>query len=279
MVENLIPQEGRRELSDSYKLRSKFWATSVCAHIVWIFIATQIHLEPKPLRPIYDEFIRRLERRAIVLRPPVVKKATATAETRVGKSIDPRGAAKSLRTIIATAPKAPASKQIVFSPVNLPEAKIDVPAPNMVSRVETILPPPPSKAKAKQFTAPTRSQQTVTPRNTEVNAALPDAQAVTATVNLAVGTALPKIAAKQFTPPPPSKQQPKQATPLNWRRTWRPRKPSTNRRRVPRCCQIRFHRRRRIRRSSSKHRQHPEAERVRRLGQRRSRKIWLPRSR
>jgi hypothetical protein len=214
MIEDLIPKEGRRELSNAYKLRSKFWATSVCAHIVWIFIATQIHLEPKPLRPIYDEFIRPLERRVLVYRPPV-KTATATPETRVGKSADARGAVKSPRTIIATAPKAQSNKQIIFKPVNLPEIKLDVPAPNVVARIETALPPPPPKVQAKQFTAPTRAQRP-TPQTIDVKATLPDAQAdATPLNNPRVSTAaLPKFAAKQFTPPPPSQRQPKAATPV-----------------------------------------------------------------
>jgi hypothetical protein len=216
MIVDLIPHDPpRRDLNASYQLRSRFWITSVVAHIAWVAVAVRIPLStPGSRRPIYDQFVRPLESRVLVYRPPK-KIAPAAPEKQVGNTPDPRGKLVAPRTVIATAPKAQSQKQIIWKPIDLPEIKMDVPAPTVVARVEAIPPPPPRLA-PKQFTPPPVSKSDPKLSPTEVTATLTNAPTVAVTVPVtSASKALlpppPKVAPKQFVPPPPSQSEPKLA--------------------------------------------------------------------
>jgi hypothetical protein len=217
MILALVPKDYQaRDLNSAYKLRSRFWATSICAHIVWVAIMVRIPLSSPSRRPIYDQFIRPMESKTLVYRPPK-KTAPAAPEKRVGQTPDPRGRIFSPRTVIATAPQAKSQKQIISTPVKLPDVKMDVPAPDIVARLETALPPPPPKAASKQFTAPPSQRAPKLVAQTEIaaNLNLPQIR-TTGEVPpevARIGTTLPpppKIAPKQFIPPP-SQRAPKLA--------------------------------------------------------------------
>ncbi|MEO5925008.1 MAG: energy transducer TonB [Bryobacteraceae bacterium] len=212
MISDLIPHDPpRRDLNASYPLRSRFWFGSVVAHILWVAVVVRIPLStPTSKRPIYDQFIRPLESRTLVYRPP--KKVPAAApEKQVGDTPDPRGKLIAPRTVIATAPKAQSQQQIIWKPVDAPEIKADVPAPTVVERIAALVPPPPKLA-PKQFTPPP-----VTRRDpklpTDITAALTNAPTLTVTpATPNTPRALPpppKVAPKQFTPPPVTKSDPK----------------------------------------------------------------------
>ncbi len=218
MILSLIPHDPpRRDLNASYKLRVRFWITSVSAHILWVAVAVRIPLStPDSKRPIYDQFIRPLQSKVLVYRPPK-KPAQAAPETQVGKSKEARGTFLAPRTAIATAKKAPSQKQIIWKPANVPELTIDSPAPTVVARIETTLPPPPPKASPKQFTPPELANSSTKPAPIEIAATLAAAPtiAVTSPTNAAAKALLPpppKIPPKQFTPPTQSQQQPKLPT-------------------------------------------------------------------
>ncbi len=218
MIVGLIPSDTpQRDLNSSYKLRSRFWLGSVIGHILWVSIVVRIPIvSTASKRPIYDQFIRPLESKILVYRPPK-KSAQAAPEKRVGDTPDPRGKIQAPQTIIATAPNAKSQKQIIWKPVNLPEIKTDVPAPTVVARVETALPPPPPKLAPKQFTPPPTAKADPKLANTEISATLTATPAVAVAQNnlpapKAILPPAPKTAPKQFTPPPPSQREPKLAT-------------------------------------------------------------------
>src|SRR5262245_48311546 len=129
MILSLIPQDPpRRDLNASYPLRVRFWATSICAHILWTIVAVHIPLStPSSKRPIYDQFIRPLESKILIYRPPR-KPEQAAPEKQVGKSKEARGTFIAPRTVIATAKKAQSQKQIVWTPTDTPEVTSDVPS-------------------------------------------------------------------------------------------------------------------------------------------------------
>lgn len=216
MIVDLIPRDPpRRDLNASYKLRGRFWLCSIVGHVVWTAVVIHIPLStPASKRPIFDQFIRPLESKVLIYRPPK-KVADAAPEKQVGKSEDPRGKLVAPRTVIATAKNATSQKQVIWKPVNLPEIKLDVPVPTVVARVETALPPPP-KIAPKQFTAPSAAKAAPKLNTPEITAALNAAAVVNfAQTAPAQPTALlpppPKVAPKQFVPPPPSERNPKLA--------------------------------------------------------------------
>jgi len=214
MIVDLIPHDPpRRDLNASYALRGRFWLTSVIGHILWVAIVVHIPLSAPPSkRPIYDEFIRPLESKVLIYRPKRV--VDAAPEKQVGRNPDPRGKLVAPRTAIATAEKAQSQKQLIWKPADLAEIKVDVPAPNVVARMEMALPPPPPKIAPKQFTTPKLVQQNRSVPTPEINATLNNAPSVAVANNLpASSTALlppaPKVAPKQFTAPTVAKQDPK----------------------------------------------------------------------
>lgn len=216
MIVDLIPRDPpRRDLNASYKLRGRFWLWSVIGHVVWTAVVIHIPLStPVSKRPIYDQFIRPLESKVLIYRPPK-KVAEAAPEKQVGKSAEPKGKLVAPRTVIATAKNAQSQKQVIWKPVNLPEIKVDVPAPTVVARVETALPPPP-KIAPKQFTAPSAAKDAPKANTPEITAALNGAPVVNVAqaappVPKALLPPPPKVAPKQFVPPPPSERDPKLA--------------------------------------------------------------------
>src|SRR6185436_19932790 len=99
MIVDLIPTDPpRRDLTSSYKLRGRFWLISVCSHVLWVIVAVHIPLSsPASRRPIFDQFIRPLESKVLIYRPPR-KIASAKPEKQVGRTPDPRGKIQAPRT-------------------------------------------------------------------------------------------------------------------------------------------------------------------------------------
>jgi hypothetical protein len=216
MIVDLIPRDPpRRDLNASYKLRGRFWLCSVTAHIAWVAVAVHIPLSaPNSKRPIYDQFIRPLESKVLIYRPPK-KVADAAPEKKLGESPDPKGKLVAPRTVIAAAKNARSKQQMIWKPVDLPELKVDVPAPTVVARIETALPPPPKLA-PKQFIPPSAAKNDPKLSTPEIKTALNDTPTVsvvqpTPSAPKAILPPPPKVAPKQFTPPPPSERQPKLA--------------------------------------------------------------------
>jgi hypothetical protein len=107
----------------------------------------------KPERPIYDELIRPQEHKIVYY--DFRKQVPDVAPVKpVGVGAEPRGAELSRQTIIANSPK-PKSKQVFIS-VPAPDIEIhqDLPAPLLVARMETSLPPPPPRPEPKKFVPP-----------------------------------------------------------------------------------------------------------------------------
>ncbi len=168
--------------------------------------------DPALRRPIYDELIRPEERKIVwynYRKPPL---PDVTAAKRIGTFPKPRGRELSKDAIIATAPHAKSSTQIIWRPVPKIEIRQDLPAPNLVLRSATSIPapPPPPRRELRKFVQPTvdgvhadhPNVSLLTP-NGDVNLA----QQNTARLEL-------PMARREFVPPPPSNRSARLTIPV-----------------------------------------------------------------
>ena len=141
-----------------YPLRVSSFFLSVLTHGLGIAALLFVSFPGgQPERPIYDEFIRPQEHKIVYY--DFRKQVPDVAPVKqVGVGPQPRGAELSEQAIIATSPK-PKSKQVFIS-VPAPDIEIhqDLPAPLLVARIETSLPPPPAPSEAEEICSAATAQ-------------------------------------------------------------------------------------------------------------------------
>jgi hypothetical protein len=183
-----------------YPLRVSSFFLSVGTHCLGIAALMFVSFPGgPPERPLYEEFIRPQEHKILFydLRQKV---PDVDPPKKTGLAVEPRGAELSEQAIIATSPK-PRSKQVFIS-VPAPKLEIpqDLPAPLLVARLETSLPPPPAPPKPKKFVPPPPlDRESKVPMQTpmlETQAPAINSPAVTAPV------AAPTLTLSEFTAPP-----------------------------------------------------------------------------
>jgi hypothetical protein len=162
-----------------------------------------------PVRPIYDELIRPEAHKLVWydFRKPVPEVA---ASERIGTFPKPRGRQLSKEAIIATSPQPKSKQQLIWLPVPKVEIHQDVPAPNLIARAPTALPPPPApepkkvdKPLIEGKPAPQPNLSPPDPKGDVKRAPEQPVQAIE----------IPKPR-KNFVPPPPSKQQARLTLPV-----------------------------------------------------------------
>lgn len=182
-----------------YRIRPKSFIFSVAFHCsviaALIFLPAYTNTEPK--KPIYDELIRPEEHKIVWYNFRKEPLPDVDAAKRIGTFPKPRGRELSRDAIIAMAPKAKSSKQFIWQPIPKIEIRHDIPAPNVVARinVSVVAPPPePKKEVRPEIEAPRAPVLNTSPPtpNGDLKRAL-DA-------NQAVAIAKP---VKTFVPPPP----------------------------------------------------------------------------
>src|SRR5271166_423546 len=138
-------------------------------------------------RPIYEELIQPEAKKIVWFPVPKPKPLPeVSAEQRIGTFPKPRAPQKAETAIIATAPKPKSVKQFIWQAVPKIEIHQDLPAPNLIARAAMAIPAPPPLPKGDVNKAqPIQTQPVEVPKPT-----------------------------KAFVPPPPSRQPPKLAIPV-----------------------------------------------------------------
>jgi hypothetical protein len=137
-----------------YPLHLSSFFLSVVSHCLGITALMFVSFPGgQPERPLYVQFIRPQEHK--ILYYDLRQKVPDVAPLKTtGDSPEPRGAELAEQAIIATSPK-PLSKQVFISvPAPKLEIPLDLPAPLLVTRLDTSLPPPPAPPKPKKFVPP-----------------------------------------------------------------------------------------------------------------------------
>lgn len=187
------------EATQGYRIRPKSFIFSVAFHCsviaALIFLPAYTNTELK--KPIYDELIRPEEHKIVWYNFRKEPLPDVDAAKRIGTFPKPRGRELSRDAIIAMAPKAKSSKQFIWQPIPKIEIHRDIPAPNLVARVNISVaapPPEPKKEVRPEVEAPRAPVLNTSPQtpNGDLKHVLEANQAV----------AIPKPV-KAFLPPPP----------------------------------------------------------------------------
>jgi hypothetical protein len=145
-----------------YPLRVSSFFVSAGAHCLGVAALLLVNWpDAAPRRPVYDELIKPHQRRILLY--DLRKKAPDTVPLKkVGATPDPRGAELSKQAIVAMSPKPKSKEVFVLVPVPKIEIPRDMPAPLLIARLQTTLPPappPPEPIKPKQFVPPPPSKR------------------------------------------------------------------------------------------------------------------------
>jgi hypothetical protein len=186
--------------AEGYRIRPRSFVVSVVFHslVIVALMFLPAYIDTTPKKPIYEELILPQEHKIVWydFRPKPLPDVSAAQK--VGTFPKPRGRELSKDAIIATSPKADSSKQLIWQPVPKVEIHRDVPAPNIVARINTavVAPPPPEPKKEirPEIEAPKALDLNPSPQTPkgDLKRALEANQAV----------AIPKPQ-KAFVPPPP----------------------------------------------------------------------------
>src|SRR5579872_3325378 len=200
--------ESPLEQPSSYPIRTTSLIASVAIHCLAILALAVIPpYQPVSDRPILDELIQPEKHKIVYYnfrkRPPDVDPLTKS-----GDSPTPRANEPSPQTVFATAPKPKSIQQMIWLPTPKIEIRQDVPAPNMIARMNTSLPSLPAPPKEK----PAPPVEGV--KSPQPNTAPPDVKGDTSHAPESANNAasVPKQA-RAFVPPPPSVSQPKLTVP------------------------------------------------------------------
>jgi hypothetical protein len=182
-----------------YRIRPRSFVYSVGFHclVVAALFLIPIYTNTETQRPIYDELVHPEAHKIIWYDFRKQPLPDVNAAKRIGTFPKPRGRELSREAIIAMSPKAKSSKQFIWQPVPKVEIHTDVPAPNVVARMNTAVvapPPEPKKEVRPEIEAPRAPELNTSPQNPkgDLKRALEANQAV----------AIPKPT-KAFVPPPP----------------------------------------------------------------------------
>src|SRR5579864_7875583 len=194
-----------------YRIRPRSFAVSIVLHSIAVLslglITPQSSLSN---RPIYDEVIRPDEHKIVwydYRKPPV---PDVDATERIGTFPKPRGKEFSRDVVIATAPKAVSTKQFIWLPVPKIEIKRDLAMPNLIARMASAVPAPPTpvpkKVEKAQVEAPPAPKPNLSPPQ-------PNADVNRAEEHPVQAIEIPKPR-KAFVPPPPVKQEARLTIPV-----------------------------------------------------------------
>src|SRR6266853_972521 len=131
----------------AYPIRPTSLITSVGIHCVAILgLALVSPDRPVSERPILDQLIQPDKHKIIYYD---FRKQPQDVEPikKSGKSPEPRGRELSKQTVVATAPKAKSTQQMIWLPAPKIEIHQDVPTPNMIARMNTSIPSLPAPPK------------------------------------------------------------------------------------------------------------------------------------
>jgi Gram-negative bacterial TonB protein C-terminal len=189
----------RPEATVGYRIRPRSFVFSLGFHsiVVAALFLIPAYTNSEPKRPIYDELVHPEAHKIIWYDFRKKPLPDVDAAKRVGTFPKPRGRELSQEAIIAMSPRAKSSKQFIWQPVPKIELRRDVPAPNVVARMNTAVvapPPEPKKEVRPEIEAPRAPQLNTSPQmpNGDLKRALEANQAI----------AIPKPH-KAFVPPPP----------------------------------------------------------------------------
>ncbi len=189
----------RPKATQGYRIRPLSFVFSVGFHcsVIAALILLPAYTNTAPKKPIYDELIRPEEHKIVWYNFRKQPLPDVDAAKRIGTFPKPRGRELSRDAIIAMAPKATSSQQFIWQPVPKIEIRRDIPAPNVVARINISVaapPPQPKKEVRPQIEAPRAPQLNTSPQtpNGDLKRALEANQAI----------AIPKPV-KAFVPPPP----------------------------------------------------------------------------
>jgi hypothetical protein len=187
------------EATQGYRIRPKSFIFSVAFHcsVIAALIFLPAYTNTAPKKPIYDELIRPEEHKIVWYNFRQEPLPDVDAAKRIGTFPKPRGRELSRDAIIAKAPNAKSSKQFIWQPIPKIEIHRDIPAPNVVARINisVVAPPPePKKEVRPEIEAPRAPALNTSPQtpNGDLKQALEANQAI----------AIPKPV-KAFVPPPP----------------------------------------------------------------------------
>ena len=189
----------RPEATRGYRIRPRSFVFSVGFHCVVVaslfLIPAYTNSESK--RPIYDELVHPEGHKIIWYNFRKEPLPDVDPAKRIGTFPKPRGRELSREAIIAMSPKAKSSKQFIWQPVPKLEIRHDIPAPNVVARMNTAVvapPPEPKKEVRPEIEAPRAPELNTSPQTPkgDLKRALEANQAI----------AIPKPV-KAFVPPPP----------------------------------------------------------------------------
>ena len=183
-----------------YRIRPRSFIFSVGFHgiVVGALMLIPAYMNTTaPQEPIYDELVRPEAHKIVWYNFRKQPLPDVDAAKRIGTFPKPRGRELSAEAIVAMTPKAKSSQQLIWQPVPKLEIHRDIPAPNVVARINTavIAPPPePKKEVRPEIEAPRAPVLNTSPQtpNGDVTRALEANEAV----------AIPKPR-KAFVPPPP----------------------------------------------------------------------------
>jgi len=207
---NWLTGEGQEQVP-VYRIRPRSFAVSVILHSIAVVGLALI--SPRATfsnRPIYDEVIRPDDHKIVWYdyRKPVLPDVDATE--RIGTFPQPRGQELSRDVIIASAPKAESTKQLIWLPVPKVQIKQDLSMPNLIARAATAIPAPPppvpKKPEKPQVAAPPAPQP-------NLSAAQPKGDVNRAEEHPVQAVEIPKPR-KSFVPPPPVKQEARLTVPV-----------------------------------------------------------------
>ena len=190
-----------------YPIRSTSLIASIGIHCIAILFLALVSPAPPALnRPILDELIQP-EKHKITYYDFRKKPQDVEPIKKSDDSPQPRGAEPSKQIIIATAPKATSTQQMIWLPAPKIEIRQDIPSPNMIARMNTSLPSLP--APPKESRPAVEGVKAKAPNNSAVE---PKGDPDHAPESTTPATAPPKQV-RAFVPPPPSVRQPKLALP------------------------------------------------------------------
>jgi hypothetical protein len=150
-----------RRYDRGYPLHPSSFVASVGVHGIAILMVAFLTISSRTAdRRVFDEMIRANEHKLTYYN---FKKKTpdVVPVKKIGTSPKPRGKEVSKQAIIATAPKATSKEQMIWMQTPKIEIHKDLPAPNIVQRASSALPPPaaPPKPNPKVFVPPPPSER------------------------------------------------------------------------------------------------------------------------
>ena len=200
-----------------YRIHPSSFVLSILFHVA---VVTGLLLMPRGnpeerdhKRPIYDELIQPEAKKIVWFPVPKPKPLPeVSAEQRIGTFPKPRAPQKAETAIIATAPNPKSVKQFIWQAVPKIEIHQDQPAPNLIARAAMAIPapPPPPEPKPKVDKPDTQGAKSPQPN---ISPPAPNGDVNKAQQTQTQPVEVPKPT-KAFIPPPPSRQPPKLAIPV-----------------------------------------------------------------